>query len=156
MSPSYTFTASANRTLVANFMTADSVGDGIPDWWRAQYFGGGGTNTNSVSCATCDADATGQKNLFKYVAGLDPTNPASVFVLKIANVTGQPTQKNLIFNPLATGRTYTTQFTTNLVGTTYATLPGIGGPTTNGTEVTVTDLNAVEKQKFYRIRISLP
>ena len=35
-------------------------------------------------------------------------------------------------------------------------LTGAGGPTINGNRVTVTDLNAVEKQKFYRIRISLP
>ena len=38
----------------------DSVGDGIPDWWRQFYFGGDGTTTNDQSCATCDADATGQ------------------------------------------------------------------------------------------------
>jgi hypothetical protein len=79
-----------------------------------------------------------------------------VFVLKIASVPGLPSQKNLIFNPLATGRTYTTQFATNLVGTAYATLTGIGGPTTNGNQVTVTDLNATQASKFYRIDISLP
>jgi hypothetical protein len=133
-----------------------SVGDGIPDWWRLQYFGGTGTSTNAQSCAACDADGTGQNNLFKYTAGLDPTNPASVFVLKIASIVGQPTKKNLIFNPEVSGRTYTTEFTTNLVGTPYATLPGIAGPTTNGTEVTVTDTSAVQPQKFYRISISLP
>ncbi len=31
----------------------DSVGDGIPDQWRAQYFGGDGTTTNADSCAAC-------------------------------------------------------------------------------------------------------
>jgi PKD repeat protein len=55
------------------------VCDGIPDWWRAQYFGGGGNTTNDLSCATCDADGTGQDNLFKFLAGLDPTNPSSIF-----------------------------------------------------------------------------
>jgi len=139
-----------------------SVGDGIPDSWRARYFANqpsgnsDGTATNGRSCVTCDADGTGQNNLFKYTAGLDPTNPASIFVLKIASVVGQPTYKDLIFNPEVSGRTYTTEFTTNLVGTPYATLPDVGGPTTNGTEVTVTDTNAVEPQKFYRISISLP
>jgi predicted outer membrane repeat protein len=138
------------------FNPAATVCDGVSELWRAQYFGGDGTTTDSLSCAICDADGTGQNNLFKYTAGLDPTNPASVFVLKIASVSGQPTQKNLLFKPWASGRTYTTQFTTNLVGTAYATLPGIGGPTTNANEVTVTDLNAVEQQKFYRIKISFP
>ena len=38
------------------------------------------------SCATCDFDGTGQNNLFKYIAGLDPTNPSSAFGLNIAMV----------------------------------------------------------------------
>jgi hypothetical protein len=65
----------------------DSVGDGIADSWRAEYFPSqptnnvNGTMTNGLSCATCDADGTGQDNLFKYLAGLDPTNPASIFMI---------------------------------------------------------------------------
>ena len=80
--------------------------------WQTQYFG---STTNPAAAANVDADGTGQNNQFKYVAGLDPTNPASVFVLSIASVTGQPTQVNLLFNPVVGGRTYTPQFTTDMV-----------------------------------------
>ena len=128
------------------------AGDTVSDSWQVQYFG----VNNPKGMGSADADGTGQNNLFKYTAGLDPTNPASVFILKIASVTGQPTQKNLIFKPWASGRTYTTEYRTNLVFGSYGTLTGYGGPQTNITEVTVTDLNAVEQQKFYRIRISYP
>jgi Concanavalin A-like lectin/glucanases superfamily/Divergent InlB B-repeat domain len=85
-SPCYTFAASASHTLVANFAnsTTDSVGDGIPDCWRQLYFGGNGQSTDSLSCANCDVNGTGQNNLFKYVAGLDPTNPTSVFLPSIS------------------------------------------------------------------------
>jgi uncharacterized repeat protein (TIGR03803 family) len=155
----WTVTANGNVNLVANFAVVDSVGDGIPDWWRAEYFPNvdpAGMSTNNLSCATCDADGTGQNNLFKYVAGLDPTNPASVFVLKIASVPGQPNQKNLTFNPLATGRTYTPEFRTDLTAGAYATLAGYSGPQTNSTEVSETDLNATQSSKFYRIRITYP
>jgi hypothetical protein len=55
---------------------ADSVGDGIPDWWRLQYFGGP-TTTNADSCATCDPDSDGHNNLYEYLAGADPTDPIS-------------------------------------------------------------------------------
>jgi hypothetical protein len=53
---------------------------GIADSWLLQYFG---TPPNPNAAPTADADGTGQNNLFKYIAGLDPTNPASVFVLQL-------------------------------------------------------------------------
>jgi alpha-D-xyloside xylohydrolase len=58
----------------------DSVGDGISDSWRSYWFGSANAAvTNGQNCASCDPDGTGQDNLFKYAAGLNPTNPASVF-----------------------------------------------------------------------------
>jgi hypothetical protein len=129
------------------------AGDGLSDSWQVQYFG---QPPNASAAPNADVDGTGQNNLFKYTAGLDPTNPASIFVLKIANVTGQPTQKNLIFNPLASGRTYTPEFRTNLVSGVYTNLTGFSGPTTNINQVTITDLSATQPGKFYRIHISLP
>ena len=128
------------------------AGDNLPDSWQVGYFG----LNNPNAAPTADADATGQNNLFKYTAGLDPTNPASIFVLRIANVTGQPTQENLLYNPVVSGRTYTVQFRTNLVSSSYAPLGSSSGPVTNVNQVTVTDTNAVEPQKFYRVSISLP
>jgi hypothetical protein len=134
----------------------DSVGDGIADLWRQAYFGGSGTTTNNQSCASCDADGTGQNNQFKYVAGLDPTNPDSVFVLEIQSVAGQPSHRNLIFNPVGSGRTYTIESRTNLLSGSYAALGGFSGPQTNANQVTVTDLNATQSSKFYRVHVSLP
>jgi len=128
------------------------AGDGIPDSWQAQYFG----LNNPNAASTADPDGTGQNNVFKYVAGLDPTNPASIFVLKIASVNGQPNEKNLIFHPIVGGRTYTVQFSTNLVSAAYTNLTGFSGPQTNVNEVTVTDLDATTPARFYRIDINLP
>lgn len=153
-----------SSTITADFtyVTTDSVGDGIPDWWRAKYFpnqpagDGNGTMTNSESCAGCDADGTGQNNLFKYVTGLDPTNPASVFLLNIAIATNQPPQNNLFFTPLALGRTYTPQFSTNLTGGVWLPLATYIGPFTNGSWIAVTDTNPISPQEFYRIQISPP
>lgn len=63
-----------------NFITALSVstaGDGIPDWWRAEFFGGTGGTTNGQSCAACDPDGDGMSNLQEYLADTTPTNAAS-------------------------------------------------------------------------------
>jgi len=151
------YLGASNNTILEVF-APDSIGDGIPDWWRQGYFGAA-TPTNGSDCATCDADGTGQDNLFKFVAGLNPTNPASVFVLKIAPVAGQPTQKALTYNPILIGfgQTYTVQYRTNLTGgATYATLTTTSVLTTNGSQVSLNDTQATQTQKFYRVNISLP
>jgi hypothetical protein len=154
----------ATNSMTVGVYATDSIGDGIADWWRAQYFpnqppgNSAGTATNNVSCATGDADGTGQDNYFKFVAGLNPTNPSSIFVLRIAPVRGQPTQKALTYGPVLVGfgQTYAVQFTTNLVGGVYMNLTDYSGPQNTGTQATVTDLNATQRQKFYRVNISLP
>ncbi|MCX7010219.1 MAG: hypothetical protein NTY53_23770 [Kiritimatiellaeota bacterium] len=76
---------SGGWSYTANFGLRDSVGDGIPDWWRAQYFGGDGTTNNASSCATRDFDNDGLNNLAEYLAGTDPTNAVSR--LAIINIT---------------------------------------------------------------------
>jgi len=87
---------------------------------------------------------------------LDPTDPTSVFYLQIASVTNQTAQQNLLFNPLASGREYTPQYSTDLVNGVWMPLVGYSGPVTNGDKVTITDTNAVPPRKFYRIDISYP
>jgi len=144
---------SSNFTVTA----ISSSNDGIPDNWRTQYFGTNALPTNALDCATCDADGTGQNNLFKYVAGLDPTNPASVFVLLISAPASQPATKNLTFGPIAAGRIYTPLIDTNLPAGLWSVLGGYTGPTTNGaSQATITDTNATHTNEFYRINITLP
>jgi uncharacterized repeat protein (TIGR03803 family) len=145
---------SATTTNIT-WVVGDSVGDGIPDWWRAQYFGGSGTTTNAQSCAMCDADRTGQNNLFKYVAGLNPTNSASVFTLSALSPS-QSSQMSLTYGPIASGRTYRPEFTIDLVGDVWTTLTGFTAQTNAASEVTITDPNATDAAKFYRVSVSLP
>ncbi|MGD0061684.1 MAG: carboxypeptidase regulatory-like domain-containing protein, partial [Verrucomicrobiia bacterium] len=143
--------------VITNIVVLDSIGDGIPDTWRGQYFPSVPSNTtNGQSCATCDADGTGQNNFFKYVAGLDPTNSASVFAVNVTGATNQSKAMNLNFNPLALGRTYTPEFNTNLVKGVWLPLTTYTGLLTNGNQVTITDTNPIPPQEFYRIDISLP
>ena len=145
-------------TLVvgASSAVADTDGDGVPDSWTLQYFGHATGQTGDLSRASDDADGTGQNNLFKYVAGLDPTNSASVFVLNIETVDGQPAQRRLIFSPRLADRTYRVLFGTNLVDS--ASWAEVSPATTSdsNSERSVTDLNAVDGSRFYRVEITLP
>ena len=121
--------------------------------WQVQWFG---SATNANAAPGADADGTGQTNWFKYVAGLDPTNPASVFVLQIQKAPGPAPQQNLLFSPVATGRNYTSVFSTDLLTGIWLPLTNYAGPVTNGSQLTITDTNAAEPRKFYRINISMP
>jgi PKD repeat protein len=113
--------------------------------WQLQYFG----------CTTCpqaqlsaDADGTGQDNNFKYVAGLNPTNPASVFTFSNAGM-------NLVFSPLVAGRSYTVLYSTNLLAPGWLPL-STGVTNVAGSQATVIDSDSGEPQKFYLIEISGP
>ncbi|HEX3720733.1 MAG TPA: hypothetical protein VH595_22515 [Verrucomicrobiae bacterium] len=142
-------TASDHLPVVADYTIP--VPTGFPAW-QIQYFG---SVTNPAAAPNFDADGTGQSNYFKYVAGLNPTNSSSVFAFSITVTSNQPAWKNLVFGPIAAGRTYTPQVETNLSSTGWtplAALPAV----TNGSQVTFTDTNASSQQEFYRINISLP
>jgi len=116
--------------------------------WQIFYFG----STNAANAAAnVDVTGTGQNNLFKFVAGLDPTNAASVFVVSARSVSNKI---DVAFHPIASGRVYTPLFSTNLV--TWSPLTTFTGPLTKGNQVTLTDTNAAVLKKFYRINISLP
>ena len=57
------------------------AGDEIDDGWQNQYFG----LNNPNAAPHVDFDGTGQTNLFKYIAGLDPLDANSRFTLRASS-----------------------------------------------------------------------
>jgi hypothetical protein len=128
------------------------AGDQLDDEWQAQFFG----LNNPLAGPTQDQDGDGQNNLFEYTAGTVPTDPLSNFMLRIEAVTGQPTQKNLIFSPRFADRTYVVTTTPEL-SLSSIWLPLTPSTTSDaGAERTVTDLDATVPKKFYRVEITKP
>ncbi|MEI6787470.1 MAG: hypothetical protein WCL49_03215 [bacterium] len=76
----------ATGTVVA--VALDSVGDGIPDWWRALHFGGDGRTTNSLSAALADPDNDGLPNVNEFKAGTDPLDYRSMVSMIAIKATG--------------------------------------------------------------------
>jgi uncharacterized repeat protein (TIGR02543 family) len=139
-------------------LSGDSVGDGIPDWWRAQYFPGVPSNTtNSQSCATCDPDGDGIPNLQEYLAGTDPTNPSSAF--RITSITQTGSSLLVTWN-VVTNKTYVVQIATNGLGSglsnSFNDLTSVAVPLAPAiTQTNYTDVGAATNSpsRFYRIRL---
>ena len=135
-----------------NYSDVDHVGDGIPDGWRREYFGGSGTTTNANSCATCDPDGDGAVNHAEYLADTNPTNLLSNFrVQSISNVSGVA-----ILFPSSASRRYTLYYAASLTSGVWTNLlsqtdiPGSGGVDT------LTDPTPADAQRFYRIGVRVP
>ena len=126
--------------------------DGIDDAWQVQYFG---APPNANAGPNVDFDGTGQTNLFKYVAGLNPLNPNSRFTLAIQPFAAQPGRRNLVFSPRFPDRTYIVKSKTDLAAVTWNPLSS-STFTDNGQERTVTDLNATDALRFYHVEITKP
>ena len=95
------------------------AGDGLDDAWQNQYFG----LNNPNAAPNVDFDGTGETNLFKYIAGLNPFDSTSRFTLTLASVSGLLAQRNLVFMLLAPGRTYTVTYETDLTAANLDTTP---------------------------------
>jgi hypothetical protein len=127
------------------------AGDGIGDDWQVQFFG----FDNPEAAPAFDPDGDGETNAFEYTAGLVPTDPNSVFRLRLEAVPGQPALRRIIFSPRLDGRAYVVE--SSPVPDDGAWQPlGDSTESDNGAERTVTDLDATGATKFYRVEITQP
>ncbi len=133
------------------------AGDGLDDAWQNQYFG----LNNPNAAPGVDFDGTGQTNVFKYIAGLNPLD-GSRFTLSIDFVPdplhpGQflAGQKKLTFSPRFADRTYTITARPSLTLGGWNAITA-SAPSDNGATRSVTDLNASDPAKFYHVEIMKP
>lgn len=143
------FAFTVQDSIADNF--GSYAGDGLGDDWQVQFFG----PDNPLAAPAENPDGDLHDNRFEFIAGLDPTDAASIFRLRIEEVPGQPGQKNLIFSPRLDGRTYTVKARPDLLTGAFAPL-GSSATGDNGAERTVTDLDAAGAGKFYTVEIAKP
>ena len=124
-------------------------GDGIPDHWQVDIFG----ENNPLGMAAADPDGDGQNNLLEYMAGVSPVDAASRFYFQLGLRQGH--SQSLVFSPSLPGRRYTVLYCTHLGSSPFLPLTTLS-QTNFGFTCIVTDNNAAEAAKFYRVDISLP
>lgn len=130
----------------------DSVGDGIPNAWRAQFFGGNGTSTNGNSCAMCDPDHDGVPNAHEYTADTNPTNALSYF--RVQAITPPPFAGASFLS--SAGRAYTLFARTNLASGAWHTVPGQTNIPGTGGLLTLTNPAPAGAQEFIRVGVRVP
>ena len=135
---------------------SDSIGDGILDSWRQQYFGSG-TTTNGSSCASCDPDHDGFNNLQEFLAGTDPTNSASAF--RIMSIARESTNIRVTWM-MGGGRTNALQWTAGAGDGSYRTngfadLFTVTNTNTVGTTTNYLDSGGATNKpaRYYRVRL---
>jgi uncharacterized repeat protein (TIGR01451 family) len=136
-----------NTSVVTTAVNAalDTDGDGMPDWWEEEHFGG---PTNAV--AGSDADGDGITDDGEYLADTNPHDNDSF--LFIEDVTRVPAPVKIEW-PTSPVRKYRIQTTEHLTGGTWSNLAsGIQG---DGGVQSVTDTNP-PSSRHYRIGSELP
>lgn len=131
---------------VLNFLP-DNYGiyanDTLPDDWQVQYFG----IENPNARPTGDPDHDGQDNRFEYDASLDPTNPRSLFTVRVidSGLGGH----SVVFAPRVDLCDYQLLGSSDLVDW----QPVIGTTSDFGSIRTIVDTNGTEPRRFYKVSV---
>jgi fibronectin type 3 domain-containing protein/sugar lactone lactonase YvrE len=120
--------------------------DGIPDSWRLRYFG---TVNNLLSVSNADADGAGFNNWYKYVAGLDPTDPKSKLTAGTDQPMAQSTHDSVIYWPTMTGKQYVIQRSSSMFPGSWT---AISTNTGTGGNMEIHDLSG-GNSRFYRVSV---
>lgn len=129
--------------FLADTMTVpmDTNTNGLPNIWEMRYFGGT-TAANASALA-----ANGINTIYEmYVAGLNPTNPASLFVVQIIENAGRIKWASV------QNRNYTVQHSPTLSAPFTNVTTGAG----TGADMSYSSSPDSKQQGFYRVNVKLP
>ena len=120
----------------------DSDGDGLPDSWEIAYLGGTNAMPDDLS-----GDSDPFSNLQEYIAGTDPTNPASFFAV----TSGGQASGFIVQWPSVALRQYKVLWAQSLTNGFQQLDPMIDGPQNSYTDT----VHNAEARGFYKVQVQL-
>lgn len=118
----------------------DLDADRMRDEWEVAFFG----STNAVPGGAGDSDPFSK--LEEFIAGTDPTNPASFFA-----ITNWSAGSFGVGWPSVSNREYTVHWTDSLTNAFQPLLPTVGYPANSFTDT----LHAAQDAGYYRVKVQL-
>lgn len=122
--------------------------DGIPADWKVRYFG---SAFATHAQASADPDRDGYSNLQEYLAGTDPTDPASRLRLDIVVQGGDASRIAVLAWTGVVGRHYSIERSLDLIAPSW--VPVVTGVVGTGASQSVKDSIVGLPAYFYRIRV---
>ena len=111
---------------------------------------------DDLSLPDDDASGTGHNNRFKYIAGLNPTDPSARFQIDARPAAGAQGHAQVVFSPRMEGRQYRIFKAEALLPSPVWTEMTPSAVTDVGSERRALDPEPADTQQFYRIEITLP
>ena len=155
----YIFTNTlVDHVIAANF-TADLAPNTTPYWWLTQYPSLTNGGISLAAAETNDADGDRMTALQEYIAGTDPTNPASSFLLTVTMSNGHPVVTFPANSPGiqygVTNRYYALESTTNILTGSWAIVPGCSNVSAASGPVITYSVLAGATNSFFRCKACL-
>ena len=122
----------------------DSDGDGMPDWWESL---GGGSSTGLI--AGVDTDGDGKSNYDEWIAGMNASDPESVFGVRSAS---NATSSGFVVNwESIAGRIYGLHWSSNLMSGFVPLDTNLHYPRNSYTDT----LHQAEDEGYYRLDVRM-
>ena len=128
--------------------TADSNGDGVPDWWYHQY----GLSPTDPDTGLYDSDGDGPANGDEYVADTDPTDSNDFLVIDAVQ---RVASCSVVFD-CSTGRVYSMQYRDDLLTGGWAYVEGQAGVAGDPSGTLVLSDTNEAALRYYRVQVEMP